>query len=239
MWLSTLPFIRFIQIINGEFQPLYRDIQVRAYLRWTLYALALIVFYRVVNGAALSEGMVRESALNMVSMFSGTGFTSADVSTWGDFPLLVVIVVGFIGGCTASTGCSIKVFRYLVLFGAIKAQLRQLVYPNRVISLHLDGRRLEEGVVSSVVVMFTTYVVGFGVLTVLLSLVGLDMRAAFTAAWTSILNVGPVWGEGVGETGALTGFGDGAKWLMIVAMLMGRLEMVAVLVLVLPQFWRA
>lgn len=239
MWLSTLPFIRFIQIINGEFQPLYRDIQVRAYLRWTLYALALIVFYRVVNGAALSEAMVRESALNMVSMFSGTGFTSADVSTWGDFPLLVVIVVGFIGGCTASTGCSIKVFRYLVLFEAIKAQLRQLVYPNRVISLHLDGRRLEEGVVSSVVVMFTTYVVGFGVLTVLLSLVGLDMRAAFTAAWTSILNVGPVWGEGVGETGALTGFGDGAKWLMIVAMLMGRLEMVAVLVLVLPQFWRA
>ncbi len=239
MWLATLPFIRFIQLVNGDYRPFYRDIQVRAYLRWTLYAVALIMVFRVLYGGEIGEGMLRETSVNVVSMFSGTGFTSADVSTWGDFPLLVVIVVGFIGGCTASTGCSIKVFRYLVLFEAIKAQLRQLVYPNRVIALHLDGRRLEDEVVSSVVVMFTTYVVGFGVLTVLLSLVGLDMRAAFTGAWTSILNVGPAWGEGVGPTGALIGFPDGAKWLMTLAMLMGRLEMVAVLVLVLPNFWRA
>ena len=239
MWVATLPFIRFIQLVNGDYRPFYRDIQVRAYLRWTLYAVAMVVAYRMIQGSGFSEAMVRETSVNVVSMFSGTGFTSADISSWGDFPLLVVIVAGFIGGCTASTGCSIKVFRYLVLFEAIKAQLRQLVYPNRVIALHLDGRRLDDEVVSSVVVMFTTYVVGFGVLTVLLSLAGLEMRPAFTGAWTSILNVGPAWGEGVGPTGALIGFPDTAKWLMTLAMMMGRLEMVAVLVLVLPNFWRA
>jgi trk system potassium uptake protein TrkH len=150
----------------------------------------------------------------------------------------VLVVAGFIGACTASTGCSIKVFRYLVLFEAIKAQLKQLVYPNRVIPLHLDGRRLDEEVVVSVVVMFTAFVVGFGVLTVLLSLAGLDMRTAFTAAWTSICNVGPAWGSEVGPTGAMNEFPVFAKWLMIGAMMMGRLEMVAVLVLVLPRFWR-
>lgn len=238
MWLAGLPFIRYLQLINGAWQPLFSDIQIRAYFRWTLYAIGAVVLFRLLHEDGPVEPILRESAFNVVSMFSGTGFGSGDATSWGDFPILVLIVVGFIGACTASTGCSIKVFRYLVLFEAIKAQLKQLVYPNRVIPLHLDGRRLDEEVVASVVVMFTAFVVGFGVLTVLLSLSGLEMRPAFSAAWTSICNVGPVWGEGVGDTGALHGFPMLSKWLMIVAMLLGRLEMVAVLVLVLPRFWR-
>lgn len=238
MWLSTLPFIRFIQVINGDYRPLFVDLQVRAYLRWTLYAIGLVVGWRLVQAGDFSTQAVRETALNVVSVFSGTGYGVGDVPAWGDFALLVLIVAGFIGGCTASTGCSIKVFRYLVLFEAIKAQLRQLVHPNRVVVLHLGGRRLEEDVVNSVVVMFTTFVLGFGVLTVLLSVAGLDMRAAFSAAWTAILNIGPVWGAGVSATGSVESFPEGAKWLMILAMLFGRLEMVAVLVLFLPWFWR-
>ncbi|WP_127105045.1 TrkH family potassium uptake protein [Pararhodobacter zhoushanensis] len=238
MWLAGLPFIRYLQFINGSYRPLFNDIQIRAYFRWTLYAIGAVFAFRLLREDTAVEGMFRESAFNVVSMFSGTGFGSADVSAWGDFPILVLVVAGFIGACTASTGCSIKVFRYLVLFEAIKAQLKQLVYPNRVIPLHLDGRRLDEEVVVSVVVMFTAFVVGFGVLTVLLSLAGLDMRTAFTAAWTSICNVGPAWGSEVGPTGAMNEFPVFAKWLMIGAMMMGRLEMVAVLVLVLPRFWR-
>ena len=239
MLLAGLPFIRFLQFINGSYRPLFADIQIRAYLRWTLYAIGAVLAFRLLHEPDGDiEGMVRETVFNVVSMFSGTGFGSADVTRWGDFPILVLIVVGFIGACTASTGCSIKVFRYLVLFEAIKTQLKQLVYPNRVIPMHLDGRRLEEEVVVSVVVMFTAYVVGFGVLTVLLSLSGLEMRTAFTAAWTSICNVGPAWGAEVGPTGAMGDFPTFSKWLMILAMLMGRLEMVAVLVMVLPRFWR-
>ncbi|MCA0207099.1 TrkH family potassium uptake protein [Pararhodobacter sp.] len=238
MFLAGLPFIRYLQFINGSYRPLFSDIQIRAYLRWTLYAIGAVLAFRVLREEGEFEPMLRETAFNVVSMFSGTGFGSGDVTLWGDFPILVLVVVGFIGACTASTGCSIKVFRYLVLFEAIKTQLKQLVYPNRVIPMHLDGRRLDEEVVVSVVVMFTAYVVGFGVLTVLLSLSGLEMRTAFTAAWTSICNVGPAWGPEVAPTGAMDGFPTFSKWLMILAMLMGRLEMVAVLVLVLPRFWR-
>lgn len=238
MWLSGLPFIRFLQFINGSYAPLFRDIQIRAYFRWTLYAIGAVLAFRLMNEQGEVEGIVRETAFNVVSTFSGTGFGSGDVTLWGDFPIMVLIVVGFIGACTASTGCSIKVFRYLVLFEAIKAQLKQLVYPNRMVPLHLDGRRLEEEVVASVVVMFTAFVVGFGVLTVLLSLSGLEMRTAVTAAWTALFNIGPAWGSEVSETGALDGFPESSKWLMMLAMLLGRLEMVAVLVLLLPRFWR-
>ena len=238
MWLAGLPFIRYVQLVNGSVQPLFRDIQVRAYFRWTLYAVGLVVGYRLMTSDEPLEAVIREASFNVVSLFSGTGFGSAEIDAWGDFPILVFIVAGFIGSCTASTGCSLKVFRYLVLFKAIKAQLRQMVSPNRVIILQLDGRRLQDDVVASVVVMFSAFVLGFGILTILLSLSGLEMRTAFTAAWTAIANIGPAFGPEVGPTGAVDGFPAVAKWLMIVAMLLGRLEMVSVLVILLPRFWR-
>ena len=238
MWAAGLPFIRYVQLVNGQVRPLFQDVQVRAYLRWTIYAIVLVMGYRLLTAGGEVEPVFRESAFNVISLFSGTGFGSADVSSWGDFPLLVVIIAGFIGACTASTGCSIKVFRFLILFAAIRAQLRKLVHPNRIAPVRLDGKRVDEDVVTSVIVMFTTFVVGFGVLAVLLSLTGLETRTAITAAWTAICNIGPVYGPEVGATGAVDGFTDTAKWLMIAGMLLGRLEMVAVLVLLLPRFWR-
>ncbi|MCC5971821.1 MAG: TrkH family potassium uptake protein [Pararhodobacter sp.] len=239
MWLSGLPFIRYVQLVNGAVVPLMRDLQVRAYLRWTLYAIAAIVLYRLAHSDAPFEQILRESMFNTISLGSGTGYGTATVTDWGDFPLLVVMVSGFIGACTASTGCAIKVFRFIVLFEAIRAQLRQLVHPNRVAPIHIGGKRVEDEVVSSVIVLFTAFVLGFGVLTILLSLTGLETRTAITAAWTSICNIGPVFGHGVGPSGAVDGFSDSTKWLMIAGMLLGRLEMVAVLVLLLPRFWRA
>ena len=239
MFLAGLPFIRYVQMVNGSARPLFEDVQVRAYFRWTLYAVGLIVAYRLATHSDHPEIIVREAVFNMVSTFSGTGFGSANMAEWGDFVILVLVVAGFIGACTASTGCSIKIFRFLVLFEAIRAQIRQLIHPNRVIPLHLGGRRLSDEVVSSVMVLFATFLLAFGVLTVLLSITGLPMRTAFTAAWTSICNIGPAFGEGVGPTGALDGFPTEAKWLMVLAMFLGRLEIIAVLVIVLPRFWRS
>lgn len=238
MWLAGLPFIRYIQLVNGEVRPLWQDVQVRAYFRWTAYAVATILLYRLLRGESLGEEDFRLVLMNTISLFSGTGYGAGDVTAWGDLPLLILIVAGFVGACTASTGCSIKVFRYLVLFEAIKVQLLRLLHPSRVIPIHLDGKRVEEDVISSVILMFTAFVIGFGVLMILLSLTGLETRTAITAAWTAICNIGPAFGPEVGTSGSVEGFPAAARALMIVGMLMGRLEMVAVLVLFLPRFWR-
>jgi trk system potassium uptake protein TrkH len=239
MWFAGLPFIRYIQLVRGDPRPLWRDVQVRAYFRWTVYAIAAIVAWRLAQGDARGlEEVVRTTAVNTVSIFSGTGFSLGDVTLWGDLPLLILIVTGFIGACTASTGCSIKVFRFLVLFEAIRAQLRQLVHPHRVIPIHLDGRRVSDEVVTSVIVMFIAFLLGFGILIILLSIAGLETRTSITAAWTAICNVGPAFGPEVGPTGSVHAFPDSAKWLMILGMLVGRLEMLAVLVMFLPRFWR-
>jgi trk system potassium uptake protein TrkH len=237
MILAALPFIRFVQLAQGSAAPLWHDVQVRAFLRWIGYAVAAIVIYRVARLDHGYEEAIRETLFNVVSVFTGTGFGSADVTLWGPFALVILITVGFIGGCTASTGCSVKVFRYLVMFEAIRAQIVRLLSPNAIRPVRLEGRPVPPDVVTSVIVFFTLFVLTYGVLAVALSMTGLHMRTALTAAWTAIANIGPAFGPEVGPTGAMDAFPATAKWLMIVGMLLGRLELLSVFVLFTPRFW--
>lgn len=238
MLLGSLPFIRFIQLVQGSLRPLISDSQVRAYLRWNLYAVGLIVIYELETHQFRIEPLIRETLFNVVSTFSGTGFSSVDLSGWGPFPFVILIIVGLIGGCTSSTGCSVKVFRYLILFEAIKVQIRRLHNPSSVNPMRYDGRTVGMDVVDSVIVFFTLFILSFGLLAVGLGLTGLEFKTAVTAAWTSIANVGPVFGPEVGPTGAVYAFPESAKWLMMIGMLVGRLELLSVYVLFMRRFWR-
>jgi trk system potassium uptake protein len=237
MLLATFPFIRYVQILQGQPLPLWRDGQVRTYLRWTFYAIAAVVGWRVlVQGEPLAHTL-HDSVFNVISVFSGTGFGSGDVTAWGHLPFIALLIVGFIGGCTSSTGCSVKVFRYQVMFAAIRTQIRRLLMPYAVQPVRLDGRTVEPDVISSVIVFFALFVLTFGVLAVALGMTGLAPRTALTAAWTAIANVGPAFGPEVGGTGSVLAFPTSAKWLMIAGMLLGRLELLSVYVLFTVRFW--
>jgi trk system potassium uptake protein TrkH len=210
MLAGSLPFIRFIQLWQGEWVPLWRDRQVRAYLRWNAYAIGAIVLYEMLTHDLAFGTVLRETTFNVVSVFSGTGFTSADLSGWGPFPFAVLFIVGLIGGCTSSTGCSVKVFRYLILFEAVKVQFQRLYEPSTVKTLRSDGRAVEEHVLDSVIVFFSLFMLTFGLLAVALALSGLEFKTAVTAAWTAIANVGPAFGPEVHPTGALLDFPEAA-----------------------------
>lgn len=239
MILATLPFIRYVQLMNGSARPMFADLQVRAYLRWVGYAIMAVTAYRVLVQDANLFVALREVTFNVVTIFSGTGYGSADVTTWGSFAFVILIVVGMIGGCTSSTGCSIKVFRYLVLLEGIKAQVRRIQSPNRVMPLRLGGRPVGDDVVNSVIVLFTGFILTFGLTAVALSMTGLQTLTAITSAWTAVFNIGPAYGPGIGPTGSFDTFPTLAKWLMIFAMLLGRLELLAIFVLFMPRFWRS
>lgn len=239
MVLSALPFIRMVQLVRGTARPILEDVQVRAFLRWTFYVIVTILVYRfMTGGSAQPFTVILDTVFNVISIATGTGFGAGDLTLWGHFPFAIVIVVGLVGGCTGSTCCSIKVFRYLVLFRAVKTQVRRMHSPHRVFPLMLEGRPLERDVVSSVMAFFTMFMLTFGILIVGLALTGLHPRTALTGAWTAIVNVGPVWGPEVSGNGAIDQFPLASKWLMIIGMYLGRLELLAVLVLFLPRFWR-
>lgn len=241
MVMASVPFIRLVQAMRGNVVPLWQDRQVRTYLRWIFYACAIIVIYRLVylqEQAPFGE-MVRETVFNTISTFSGTGFASTDVTAWGHLPLALLVVVGLIGGCTGSTVCSVKIFRYLVLLEAVRAQIRRMHSPHRVYPLRYEGQPLDKDIIDSVMAFFTLFMLTFGLLIVGLALTGLHPRTALTAAWTAIANVGPAWGPELTANGSIFEFPVTAKWLMILGMYLGRLELVSVLVLFLPRFWRA
>lgn len=239
MILASVPFVRLIQLSQGQAAPLFRDSQVRAYLSWIAIAALAIALYRMVASGSTDETAFREALFNTVSIFSGTGYGAGDVPGWGAFPLVVLFCVGAIGGCTSSTGCSIKVFRYQILIRAISAQIRRINSANRVVGVRLDGRKVDDSVIDSVILLFTLFLTTFGILVAALSLTGLSVMAAVTGAWTAIFNIGPAFGAEVGMTGAVDGFPEPAKWLMIGGMIVGRLEVISVIVLLMPRFWRA
>ena len=239
MVLASLPFIRFVQLTQGQVAPIWRDVQVRAYLRWIAYAIAVIVVYRMVRHEAAFWPTLREVTFNVVTIFSGTGYLSEDVTKWGHLAFVVLLVVGLIGGCTSSTACSVKVFRYLILFEAVKTQIKRLHSPHRVLAVHYSGRPVEHEVVNSVIAFFSLFILSYGLLIVGLSLTGLSAETAMTAAWTAIANVGPAWGAEVSASGAIDQFPTASKLLMIFGMYVGRLELISVYVLLLPRFWRA
>lgn len=238
MVLASLPFVRMMQGVQGNLRPLLEDTQVRTYIRWLFYAFVALAAYDILALGHFEEARLRERLFNLVSVFSGTGFGDGDVTAYGHFPFAILIVVGAIGGCTSSTGCSIKIFRYQIMLRALGQQARRIFHPSSVLVLRHEGRRVEDEVLQSVMLLFTVYILSLGFCSVALELTGLTLMESITGAWTAIFNIGPVFGLSVGPTGSVQAFPEMAKILMILAMLMGRLEILAVIVLLLPRFWR-
>ena len=238
MILASIPFVRLMQLVHGNAAPFWRDTQVRTYVRWLFYAFLLVAAYDILAFGRFEEARLRERLFNLVSVFSGTGYGDGDVTAYGHFPFAILIIVGAIGGCTSSTGCSIKIFRYQIMLRALGQQARRIFYPSSVMVLRHEGRRVEDEVLQSVMLLFTMYILSLGFFSVALELTGLSLMESITGAWTAIFNIGPAFGARVGDTGSVQAFPEAAKGLMIVAMLMGRLEIIAVIVLLLPRFWR-
>lgn len=239
MILAALPFVRFVQLSAGTARPLLRDTQIHAFLITAAVIAALITGWNMLQSHATGEEALRLALFNSVSLMTGTGYANADYSQWGSFAVAVLFFTGLIGGCAGSTACSIKVFRYQLLFASIKAQLQKTRSPHGVFTPRYAGRPVGEDVLTSVMSFFVFFTVTLGILSVALAMTGLDFVTALSGAATSLGNIGPGFGPHIGPAGNFAGLNDTAKWLLAAAMLIGRLEIMAVYVIFTVQFWRA
>ena len=239
MILASLPFVRYVQIVAGTARPLFHDTQVRLYLIIIFFITIVMTVYRlVVNGDHIEHGF-REGVFNVTSIISGTGYASVDYQLWGALPVVVFFFLGLIGGCAGSTACSVKVFRYQLLFSSIKAQIRSIHSPHGLFTPRYAGRRVDDDVLSSVMGFFVYFVVTLGVVAVLLGMTGLDFTTSVSGAAAAVANIGPGLGDIIGPAGNFSSLSDTAKWILAIAMLIGRLELLAVYVLFTVKFWRA
>ena len=238
MALAALPFVRFVQLAAGTAQPLLQDSQVRLFFGIAGVLVAVMVGVRLLDQGQMSEAAFRAALFNSVSILTGTGYASADYMQWGSLAVVILFFAGLIGGCAGSTACSIKVFRYQLLFKAIVMQIRQIHSPHGIFAIRYDGRRVGPDVLSSVMAFFVVFVVSIGVLSVLLGMTGLDFTTSLSGAATALANVGPGLGDTIGPAGSFASINDTAKWLLAAGMLVGRLELMVVYALFTLQFWR-
>ncbi|WP_333682654.1 TrkH family potassium uptake protein [Pontibaca methylaminivorans] len=239
MILAVLPFVRYVQLVNGNGRPLLRDSQVRVFVGMLAVLVAVVVFALMRSRSHPFEQALRESLFNLTSIITGTGYASADYMRWGPFFIALFFFVALIGGCAGSTTCSIKIFRYQLLFSSIRVQLQRIRTPHGLFTPRYEGKPVPPETLNSVMVFFVFFFVSLGLFSVALSLTGLDFVTALSGAATAMTNTGPGLGQLIGPSGNFAGLNDSAKWILILAMLVGRLELMTVYVMLTPAFWRA
>ncbi|MFA3916029.1 TrkH family potassium uptake protein [Ruegeria hyattellae] len=239
MILAALPFVRYVQMIAGTAEPLYRDSQVRAFIGTAVVLVAVLTLWNLLQTPTAGEGAIRKTLFNTVSLMTGTGYASTDYMAWGGFPVTMLFFIGLIGGCAGSTACSIKIFRYQLLFASIRAQLQRIRQPSGVFIPRYSGRAVSQDVLGSVMSFFVFFIVTMGILSWGLGLTGLDFTTSVSGAAAALANIGPGLGDQIGPAGNFANLNDTAKWMLTIGMLIGRLELMAVYVILTVQFWRA
>ena len=237
--LGSIPFISYLKFIKGNKTIFVADVQIKGFFFLLLISILIMFSYLLINNNYVSFwDNLRISSFNVVSILSGTGYVTDDFGLWGKFPLIFFIFLMFVGGCAGSTTCGIKVFRLQILFLFIKNHIKKIIYPNRIVIMNYNKERIEDNFVNSVIIFIFSYLFLFLIISILLSVSGLDFLSAISGAATSISNVGPGLGDMIGPNGNFSEVSVFSKWILSFAMLLGRLEIFAVLVLFLPSFWR-
>lgn len=240
MLVGSLPFGIFLAAaLAGAWKRLFTDSQIQFFMGLVV-ALTVIIMFVVINTydhLSLFTAF-RLSVFNVVSILTGTGFTTTDYDTWGPFVIGFFFCIMFIGGCAGSTSCGMKVFRFQVALAALVVYSKRLTHPNGVFVARYNHHPLTDEVYVSVLSFFFIYFATFASLAVVLAGLGLDTLTAISSAGTAIANVGPGLGPIVGPVGNFATLPDAAKLAMSAGMLLGRLEFFTVLVLFTRAFWR-
>jgi trk system potassium uptake protein len=239
MLLAGINFARYFVVWRTRsLRPLLRDVETRAYLLVVAASIALITAYLVAHGeyGGFAEAL-RHTAFHVVSLATTTGYASTDYAQWPLFAPMLMILLGCFAGCAGSTAGGVKMVRMLLLMKQARIELVRIVHPRAVLPITLGGATVPQPVMASVIAYMMVYGATLAGLTLLLLFSGLEPITAATAVIASVNNIGPGLGD-VGPSVNFQGLTDFQTWVCTVGMLLGRLELLAVLVLFTRQFWR-
>ena len=236
--LGSLPFIAYIKFLNGDRRIFITDVQIRSFIKIIILSVILLFIYSFFQNKDSSQINTRAIFFNVISILTGTGYVTGEFDGWGNFPLIFFLVLMFIGGCAGSTTCGIKIFRIQILYSFIVTQLKKIIYPKGIFLVKYDKNTVDEKFMASIISFIFLYLAIFFLITAFLSLSGLDFVTSISGAATSISNVGPGLGSTIGPNGSFASLPELSKWILSLGMILGRLELFAILVLFLPSFWR-
>lgn len=238
MLIAGAPFVLYLPILSAQFGKLRIDSQVASMLRAYFAVIALLVAWLMLSDQSGAMSAIREATFNVVSIGTTTGYVSTDYTSWGTFAIVVFFFLTFVGGCSGSTSGGIKIFRFKIAYIMFRETIQRLLHPNAVFARSMDGRALTDDTAASVAAFALAFASTVGFVAILLAAAGNDFVTSFSAAATATANVGPGIGNVVGPVSNFSTINDPSKWILCIAMLLGRLEIFTLLILVTPQFWR-
>tara|TARA_B100000963_G_scaffold356704_1_gene377364 strand:- start:228 stop:1676 length:1449 start_codon:yes stop_codon:yes gene_type:complete len=237
--MGSIPFISYLKFVKGNKKIFFQDVQIKGFLYLIFFSVLIMFVYLLsINYESSILDKVRIASFNVISILSGTGYVTDDFGLWGKFSLIFFLFLMFIGGCAGSTACGIKIFRLQMLLIFLKNQIKKLIYPNSIIINKYNNQKISDPFINSVLIFIFSFLFLFFILAMLLSISGLDFLSAISGAASAISNVGPGLGDMIGPNGNYKAIPDPSKWILSIGMLLGRLELFAVLVLFFPTFWR-
>lgn len=228
--------LHFMSWRSMSLRPYRQDSEFKAYLA-ILASVALACSAFLYFKGTIPEPLeaINHGLFQAVSIGTTTGFASTEFHGWPLFLPVLLIFASFVGGCAGSTGGGMKVIRFLLLLKQGKRELTRLVHPNAQISVKIGKKPLDDRVIDAVWGFFSAYIGLFSLMLLLLMATGLDQVTAFSAVAATLNNLGP----GLGQIAAnYASINDFSKWVLCIAMLLGRLEIFTLLVLLTPAFWR-
>lgn len=238
MLIGGCTLLLFIRLLHGEAHYFFGDTQIRSFFAILSVSIALMVLWLWYSGIYEFKEALRYGTFNVISVLTTTGFSSADYSQWGSFGIVFLFCLMFVGGCTGSTSGGMKVFRFQILYEAAKVQIAQLRHPHGVFVPSYNGKPVNEKVFLSVLAFFALYILCYGALATGLAVCELDWLTCLAGSAAIIGNVGPALGDTIGPAGNFSTLPDPAKWMMMLGMFVGRLELLTIIILFTPGFWR-
>jgi trk system potassium uptake protein TrkH len=235
---GALPFMAYIKAVRGRIGSVAGDIQVQAFVGFCVVVILAAHIARWIELGDDVAGTLSHTAMNIVSIITTTGFTTEEYQAWGPGFVGLFFVLTFIGGCAGSTSGGIKIYRFQILFLMARDYMRSLYEPNVIQPRRYGGRLIDEELTQAVLAFIAVYVGATSLGALALTWCGLDLTTALSGAAAAIGNVGPGLGPLIGPVGSFSTLNDPAKWVNIALMLLGRLELFAILVLFDPRFWR-
>ncbi len=237
MIVGSLPFIHYLSILKNGWKNLINDQQVKWFLLILFFLISIVTFNLYMNGQNLFSSL-RVSIFNVVSIVTGTGFGTDDFSQWGGFATTLLLILMFMGGCAGSTTCGLRMARIQVLIANAKTQVLKLLTPHAVIIPYYNKKPIPESVTESVMGFFFLYILVFIIISCLLGSLGLDFMTSLSGAASAIGNVGPGLGEMIGPKGTYAEIPNLGKLILCLGMILGRLEIFAILVMFTASFWK-
>ncbi len=235
---GALPFIALLKAaVSGDYRDAM-EIQVPVLLGILVGLSVLVTLFALPHTTLDPLPMLIDVLFNITSVVTTTGYASTDYTLWGPSANTLFLLAMFLGGAAGSTSGGIKTYRLIILYQSLRTALQELVYPNGVFIVRYQGAQLNLQTTRSVAMFAATFMGLLLLITVGLGTTGLDLVTALSGALTALTNVGPGLGEVIGPAGNFSTLSLFAKWQLIVAMLLGRLEILTVLVLVTPTFWK-